>query len=145
AAVCVLVADAVVACVAGGGAVARGLGRARARGAVVTDGAEEAVVAELVVRRDGIGAGAGRRVAHAGDVADVARGADDGVGAEARARGAVVALGAGVAVVAAGRHGGDGVGAGAGRRVAGAGEVADVARRADDRVAPEARTRGAVV
>src|SRR5262249_11790688 len=86
----------------------------------------------------GVGAGPVRRIAGAGVVALIERGADDRVGPRADAGLAGVALRAGVAVGAGRAVGLLGVGAGAVRRVTGAGIVALIERGADDRVGPRA-------
>src|SRR5207249_687115 len=88
-----------------------------------------------------VGAGAARRIAGAGDVALVERGADDGVGPRAAARLAGVALRAGIAVGAGRTVGLVWVGAGAARRIADAGDVALVERGADDGVDSRADAR----
>src|SRR5204863_245226 len=84
------------------------------------------------------GAGAARRVAGAGDVALVERGADDGVRPDAGAGLAGVGLGAGIAVGAgaAVRLGRGGAGAVGG--IADAGDVALIEGGADDGVGPDA-------
>src|SRR5207249_3700685 len=84
------------------------------------------------VRLVGIRAGAARRVAGAGDVALVARGADDRIRAGADPGLARVGLRAGVTVAAGAAVRLVGVRAGAARRIARAGYVALVARGAAD-------------
>src|SRR5262249_4550623 len=107
---------------------------ADARLAGVGLGAAVAVVAGHAVGLGGIGAGAVGRVADAGIMALIERGADDRVRARADAGLAGVALRTGVPVVAGRAVGVGGVGAGAGGRVAGAGVVALVEGGADDRI-----------
>src|SRR5205823_2453067 len=86
----------------------------------------------------GVGAGAARRVADAGDVALIEGGADDGVRPHAGAGLAGVGLGAGIAVGAGGAVRRGRVGAGPGGRIAGAGVVALIEGGADDGVRPDA-------
>src|SRR5262249_6686083 len=80
----------------------------------------------------------GRGIAGAGDVARAARRAHDRIAPDAGPALAGVGLGAGVPVVARGPVGGVRVRAHTGRGIAGAGDVALVARRAHDRIAPAA-------
>src|SRR5206468_4226285 len=110
-------------------------------GAGVVHGAEETIIAGRAVGLVRVGTGTVRRIADPGDVALVARGADDGVGPDAAARLAGVGLGAGITVGAGAAVRLVGVGAGAVRRIAGASDVALIERRADDGVRPRADAR----
>src|SRR5439155_507760 len=108
------------------------------RGAGVVHGAEETIIAGRAVGLVRVGTGTVRRIADPGDVALVARGADDGVGPDAAARLAGVGLRAGIAVGAGAAVGLVRVGAGAARRVAASCRVALVQGGADDGVSPGA-------
>src|SRR5439155_1665457 len=88
-----------------------------------------------------VGARAVRRIADAGGMALVERGAHDGVRPGAGARLAGGGLRASVAVVASAAVGLVRVGAGAVGRIARAGDVAPIERRADDGVRPRADAR----
>src|SRR5205823_2190916 len=114
--------------------------RADTRLAGVGLGAGIAIGAGAAIGLVRIGAGAVGRIARAGDVALIERGADDGVRARADARLTGVALRAGIAVGAGPTVCLVRVGAGAARRIADAGVVALVERAADDRVRADAGT-----
>src|SRR5206468_4029199 len=130
----VLVGRAGVAVVAGGTVGLRGAAGTQPGLAGIDAGAPVAVVAGGVVVLIRVRALPGGRIAGAGVVALFERGADDGVGAGARAALAGVGLGARVAVVAGGAVAVVRVGALAGGGVAGAGDVALVGGGADDGV-----------
>src|SRR5207237_609464 len=92
--------------------------------ALVGDGARIAVAACGAVGRDRVGARAARGIARAGDMALIARAANNRVPAAARARLARIGLRARVAVVTRAPVGRGRIGARAGRGIAHAGEVA---------------------
>src|SRR5262249_52500686 len=117
----------------GGRADDRAGPRAEAVQTGVDLGARVVVIAAGAVGEGGGRARAEHRGARAGRVALVARRANDRVAAGADARLARVRLRAQIVVVAARPVGDGGVRASAGGRVAGAGAVALVGRRADDR------------
>src|SRR5439155_225883 len=121
--------------------------RARAGAGLARVGprARAVVVARRAVRLRGVRAHAGRRVARAGVVTLVLRGAGDGVRARAGAGLAGVRARAGVAVVAGRTVRLRGVGAHAGRRVALPGVVTLVLRGADDGIHARAGARFARV
>src|SRR5262249_38094481 len=91
-----------------------------------------AITAGAPVRLVRVGAEAARRIADAGVVALIERGADDGVRPDARAGLAGVGLGTGIAIGARAAVGDVRIGADAARRIADAGDVALIDGRAHD-------------